>query len=86
MMDIYIPASVTGDEKRGFSAPDASWFKGESIDFVKKRIMNSNSALYSFFDAATIQSLVGEHLQGTRNRRLLIWSLLNVEELINQFY
>jgi asparagine synthase (glutamine-hydrolysing) len=85
MMDIYIPASVTGDEKRGFSAPDASWFKGESIDFVKKRIMNSNSALYSLFDAATIQSLVGEHLQGTRNRRLLIWSLLNVEEFINQF-
>lgn len=86
MMDVYIPASVTGDEKRGFSAPDASWFKGESIDFVKKRIMNSNSALYNLFDAATIQSLIGEHLQGTRNRRLLIWSLLNVEEFINQFH
>jgi asparagine synthase (glutamine-hydrolysing) len=85
MMGNYIPASVTGDEKRGFSAPDASWFKGESIDFVKERIMNSNSAIYDLVDSAKIQSLVQEHLEGTRNRRLLIWSLLNVEEFLRQF-
>ncbi|MBT5717335.1 MAG: asparagine synthase (glutamine-hydrolyzing) [Opitutae bacterium] len=85
MMSNYIPASVTGDEKRGFSAPDASWFKGESIDFVKERIMNSNSAIYGLVDSAKIQSLVQEHLEGTRNRRLLIWSLLNVEEFLSQF-
>ena len=30
MMSNYIPVSVTNDEKRGFSAPDASWFKGEA--------------------------------------------------------
>ena len=25
-------------EKQGFSAPDASWFKGESIDFVREDV------------------------------------------------
>ena len=85
MMSNYIPVSVTNGEKRGFSAPDASWFKGESIDFVKERIMNSNSAIYGLVDYSKIRSLVQEHLEGKRNRRLLIWSLLNIEEFLGQF-
>lgn len=85
MMSNYIPVSVTNDEKRGFSAPDASWFKGESIDFVKERIMNSNSAIYGLVDSTKVRALVQEHLEGKRNRRLLIWSLLNVEEFLGQF-
>ena len=33
MMARYIPEDVTRAEKQGFSSPDASWFKGESIGF-----------------------------------------------------
>src|SRR5262249_48636228 len=39
MMAKYIPAQVISREKQGFSAPDASWFKGESIDYVRRRLM-----------------------------------------------
>ena len=31
MMSRYVPTEVIEREKQGFSAPDASWFKGESI-------------------------------------------------------
>ena len=34
---------------------------------------------YDYLDAKTVQRLVGEHLEGKHNRRLLIWSLLNLE-------
>ncbi|HMK38895.1 MAG TPA: asparagine synthase (glutamine-hydrolyzing), partial [Bacteroidota bacterium] len=34
VMSRYIPAEVADAEKQGFSAPDASWFKGESMDYV----------------------------------------------------
>ena len=85
MMNRYVPSSVANDDKRGFSAPDASWFKGESIDFVEERIMNPQSQIYGFLDSSSIQSLVKEHLQGKQNRRLLIWSLLNMEEFLRQF-
>ena len=36
VMEKYIPAEIIKSKKQGFSSPDASWFKGESIEFVKK--------------------------------------------------
>ncbi len=78
-MSAFIPADVTKTEKKGFSAPDASWFKGDSIDFVRTTLLNRNARIYELLDREAIQNLVGEHLRGERNRRLLIWSLLNIE-------
>ena len=78
-MKKYMPEQIASAEKQGFSAPDASWFKGESIDFVKEKIMNDNAEIYKYLDRSTIQGLVNKHLEGEENKRLLIWSLLNVE-------
>lgn len=80
VMKRYIPEDITRAEKQGFSAPDASWFKGESIEFVKRKLMNSNAHIYEFMNRSKVEALVQEHLSGTQNRRLLIWSLLNVEQ------
>jgi asparagine synthase (glutamine-hydrolysing) len=38
MMMRYIPREITEAEKQRFSAPDASWFRGESINYVRKII------------------------------------------------
>ena len=84
VMKHHIPDDVTKAEKQGFSAPDASWFKGESIDFVKRKLMNGNAYIYEFMDRSTVEALVQEHLSGTQNRRLLIWSLLNVEQYLSE--
>ncbi len=81
----YIPDEITQSVKQGFSAPDASWFKGESIDYVRKRIMGKDAGIFEFVDRATVHNLVEDHLQGRENRRLLIWSLLAVEEWIETF-
>jgi asparagine synthase (glutamine-hydrolysing) len=80
MMARHIPEETTRSEKQGFSSPDASWFKGESIEFVKRKLLNSNATLYSVLDRKAVEHLVMQHLNGEQNRRLLIWSLLNVEE------
>ncbi len=80
VMGTYIPASIVQAEKQGFSSPDASWFKGESIDFVKSRLLDRDSSIYEFLDHAEIAKLIGDHLEGRENRRLLIWSLLSFEQ------
>ena len=80
VMSRHIPEEISSATKQGFSAPDASWFKGESIDFVRDKLMNGNAVIYDYLDKKAVQSLVNEHLKGEQNRRLLIWSLLNVEE------
>jgi asparagine synthase (glutamine-hydrolysing) len=78
----YIPTDITNAEKQGFSSPDASWFKGESIEFVKRRLLDPRAAIYEVLDHNAVSSLIGEHFDGHQNRRLLIWSLLNVEQVL----
>ncbi|MEM6781589.1 MAG: asparagine synthase (glutamine-hydrolyzing), partial [Pseudomonadota bacterium] len=39
----FIPEDITKAVKQGFSAPDASWFQGDSINYVKDTLMNQNS-------------------------------------------
>jgi asparagine synthase (glutamine-hydrolysing) len=86
MMSRYIPEDITKAEKQGFSSPDASWFKGESIDFVERTLFNDRARIYEVLDRQAVMMLVNQHLSGEQNRRLLIWSLLNVEAwLINTF-
>jgi asparagine synthase (glutamine-hydrolysing) len=75
----HIPAEVAQREKQGFSAPDASWFKGESIDFVRRRLMGPHSMIYEWLDRESVHELLESHLSGADNHRLLIWSLLSVE-------
>jgi asparagine synthase (glutamine-hydrolysing) len=45
--------------------------------------MNPNARLYDVLDRTSVQSLLAEHLEGRENRRLLIWGLLNVEEVLS---
>jgi asparagine synthase (glutamine-hydrolysing) len=78
MMSRYIPTEITKAEKQGFSSPDASWFKGESIDFVRRKLLNGNARIYDVLDRQAVEPLIEQHMQGEQNRRLLIWSLLNV--------
>ncbi len=85
VMRRFVPEEVSEREKQGFSAPDASWFKGESIDYVRRRLYGRGTRLYDFLDRRAVQDLVDEHLNGATNRRLLIWSLLCFEQWLEIF-
>jgi asparagine synthase (glutamine-hydrolysing) len=84
VMRRHIPDEIAVAEKQGFSAPDASWFKGDSIDFVRRTLYNDRARIYDYLDRDAVRALLDEHLSGERNRRLFIWSLLNVDEWLNQ--
>ena len=79
MMKAYIPDKITQAKKQGFSSPDASWFKGESIEFVKRKLLRGNPRIYEYLDSDALRESIRKHLDGSENLRLLIWSLLNVE-------
>jgi len=80
VMARYIPEEITQAVKQGFSAPDASWFKGESIEFVRRRLCNGKARIYDYLDRGAVTRLLDEHLTGEQNRRLLVWSLLSFEQ------
>jgi asparagine synthase (glutamine-hydrolysing) len=81
----HLPEDIAKREKQGFSAPDASWFKGESINYVRRRLYSGPARIYEFMDPKAVRTLVDDHLEGRENRRLLIWSLLNLETWCETF-
>ncbi len=81
----YIPVEVAQREKQGFSAPDASWFKGESIDFVRRRLINGRPRITDWLDFSPLRGLIESHLSGRENHRLLIWSVLSVEQWLETY-
>lgn len=84
-MQEFLPEEIFSGKKQGFSSPDSSWFKGESIDYVRDKLYNKNAKIYNYMDFTEVNSLVAKHFNGKDNKRLLIWSLINVEEWCNQF-
>jgi asparagine synthase (glutamine-hydrolysing) len=75
-MEKYVPKSVTTGAKRGFSSPDASWFRGDSIEFVRRTLCTPGNPIYNILDYNEVQSKIQLHMDGKENKRLLIWSLM----------
>src|SRR5688572_29412088 len=85
LMARYLPQELADAEKQGFSAPDASWFRGESIDYVRRTLLHPKARIYDFLDPKPVHAWINEHLDGHVNRRLFIWSLLSFEHWIRSF-
>ncbi|MBX3486363.1 MAG: asparagine synthase (glutamine-hydrolyzing) [Candidatus Paracaedibacteraceae bacterium] len=82
----YLDKQIVNDRKQGFSSPDASWFKGESIDFVKKNLSNSSLIRDSIFDRNFTESYINDHLEGQKNRRLFVWSFISLETIYKDLF
>ena len=78
-MSRIIPDEITGRSKQGFSAPDASWFRGESIDYINRLLRSPKAMIYEFLRPEYVTQVLDEHCSGRVNRRLLIWSMLSFE-------
>ncbi len=78
-MSQLIPPEIRDRTKQGFSAPDASWFRGESIVYINRLLRNPKAMIYEFLTRDYVSQVLDEHCDGRINRRLLIWSLLSFE-------
>jgi asparagine synthase (glutamine-hydrolysing) len=85
LMKRYVPANIADGVKQGFSGPDASWFRGESMDYVRRRILSGNALIFDILDRSVVTELLNDHLEGRANRRLFVWSMLYLEEFLNSF-
>jgi asparagine synthase (glutamine-hydrolysing) len=74
-----LPPETAARKKTGFSAPDASWFRGESIEYVSHVLRDPKAAMFQFLSRPYVERVLDEHVSGHVNHRLLIWSLLCFE-------
>jgi asparagine synthase (glutamine-hydrolysing) len=85
-MGKILPPEITGRVKQGLSAPDASWFRGESIDYINRFLRDKNARLHELVNPAYITRTLDEHCSGKINHRLLIWSFLSLEWWLRTFF
>lgn len=80
-----VPAAVAERAKQGFSAPDASWFRGESIDYVNGLLGDPGARIYEYLNHDYVAHRLTEHTLGHHNDRLFIWSALSFEWWLKTF-
>ncbi len=78
-MERYLPASFLNQTKQGFSPPDANWYRGPSMDYIKSVLWDRRARERPWFDQDYVDGVLAEHFEGRRNNRLVIWSLLSFE-------
>lgn len=74
-----LPKEIIERKKQGFSPPDESWYRGETMDYIKEILLTEPARSRGFFNQKYIERILQEHLKGRVNHRLLIWSLLSFE-------
>ncbi|HKP37811.1 MAG TPA: asparagine synthase (glutamine-hydrolyzing) [Pyrinomonadaceae bacterium] len=84
-MTRLIPSDITTRAKQGFSAPDASWFRGESIQYINQLLRDPKAMINEFITREYVDGILSEHTSGRVNHRLLIWSLLSFEWWLRVF-
>lgn len=84
-MSQIVPPEIMERGKQGFSAPEASWYRGENAEFVREMLEPRKLTCTDFIDPSFITKTVDQHLSGKFNHRLLIWSLLCFEQWCRTF-
>lgn len=84
-MKTIMPGQITERTKQGFSAPDASWFRGESIDYVRNLLLAPRARTYDYVSLDYVAARIEEHCSAKHNHRLFIWSLLSFEWWLKKF-
>jgi asparagine synthase (glutamine-hydrolysing) len=84
-MGRIVSEDVTTRTKQGFSAPDASWFRGESIDYINSLLRDPKARIYGFLRPEYVRRRLDAHTAGVQNHRLFIWSLLSFEWWLRRF-
>jgi asparagine synthase (glutamine-hydrolysing) len=84
-MQRLIPTAMTNRVKQGFSGPDATWFRQESLGYVNGLLRDPKARIYDHIQPTYVATILDQHNAGQANHRLLIWSLLSFEWWLRLF-
>lgn len=81
----FLPDNFSISAKKGFSAPDATWFREHSSNYITDFFSNKKDVLYEYVFFEEVQKIITTHFEGKKNNRLLIWNLLSFSSLLNKW-
>jgi asparagine synthase (glutamine-hydrolysing) len=74
-----LPEETIYRRKQGFTPPDQTWYKGESLEYIRDLITGSRAVERGYFRPTALRQVLDDHLQDRCNNRFLIWSLMCFE-------
>jgi asparagine synthase (glutamine-hydrolysing) len=80
-----VPSFIKDEVKQGFTSPDLIWFRNENRRFIEEKILNKKNSMYDVISFNHTKKLADAYLNGKSNNRLLIWSLIYLKYLLEDF-
>jgi len=83
-MKEFLPDTVLSHKKQGFAVPLSVWFKGSLKSYAFDNLQSANNSLYDYVDKSYVNDVLINHQKGIRDYSQKIWSLLVLNEWLNQ--
>ena len=80
-----LPAEIIDRPKKGFTVPLDHWFRNELREMATDALLGSRATGRGYFNTATVERLLTEHVRGTRDWHEQLWNLLMLELWHRQF-
>ena len=71
-----LPAGIVERPKKGFGVPVAAWLKGDLRELLTDELSADRLRRQGIFQPAEVERLTTEHLDGRRDHRKQLWTLL----------
>ena len=76
VMEPHLPHDVLYRKKMGFAVPLADWFRGPLAAHLREHLLSDTMLNSGYFNAATLNKLVNDHLSKVRDNSAPLWTLL----------
>ena len=84
LVEPFLPPATTQGPKRGFPIPTRAWFRGELSDYVRDKLLSTDSACMAFFPRGEVVRLLEAHRY--RDCSNQIHALLGLDEWCRAFH
>jgi len=78
-MRSILPDEVINRRKQGFTPPDSTWYKNDSLSYIEDLILGERALDRGLFERKAIKNIISDHVNGIHNHRFHIWSLMSLE-------
>jgi len=79
----YVPAALVERPKMGFSVPIDLWLRGPLRDWAEALLSADSLGRHGLFAVRPIRQKWEEHLSGSRNWQLMLWTVLMFQAWIS---
>ncbi len=83
-LEPLLPHEVLYRPKMGFSVPLASWLRGPLRQRLCDSVLSARMLDSGYFNAATVQTLVRQHLGGRSDHSTALWMLIMFDAFLRQ--